>query len=170
MRASRVGSANQRFFSRFVVDDKSGCWNWTGKPNCNGYGRIAGEINGKRYAEKERTVLAHRASWIIHNGEIPSGNGAHGTVVMHTCDNRLCVNPAHLRLGSQNDNVQDMLSKGRKVTNQPRGVANSRAVIKTAEDVALIRASSLGSGELARQFDVNRWTIKAIRSGRSYRD
>jgi hypothetical protein len=96
--------------SRFLknIEKTLGCWNWTGAVNAYGYGviTVGGRI-GKQWK-------AHRYSWVYHNGTIPESDGPHGTVVMHKCDNRLCVNPDHLELGSQADNVRDMDNKGRR--------------------------------------------------------
>jgi hypothetical protein len=89
--------AEHRFWSR--VQKSSGCWNWTGGLNYWGYGQMA--FMGK-------TMGAYRASWIIHNGPIPNG-----FFVLHRCDNRRCVNPGHLWLGTQKDNIQDAVRKGR---------------------------------------------------------
>ena len=81
------------------------CWIWTAFKETNGYGKVF--IQGSKRA-------AHRISYILHRGNIPKGMGYHGTVVMHTCDNRACVNPGHLTLGSQKDNMHDAKIKGRK--------------------------------------------------------
>jgi hypothetical protein len=82
----------------------SGCWEWTGGTNQYGYGLIALTVDGKRTSR-----AAHRHQWLRERGPIPPGRH-----VMHTCDNRLCINPAHLRLGSPKDNVRDMMAKGRQ--------------------------------------------------------
>jgi hypothetical protein len=163
MRESRIGCTEQRFFGRFKVNEDTGCWNWTGPPTDNGYGMISGAIGGKRYVPKGGRMLAHRVSWIIHNGEIPPGDGAHGTVVMHTCDNRLCVNPKHLRLGTQADNVYDMIDKGRKVSGTPSGVKHWNAAIKNQADVDMICATEGRTKELAERFGVDVCTIKRLR-------
>ncbi len=83
--------------------DPSGCWLWTGKLFCNGYGRIKGH-------HKDRTNYsgrAHIASYQIHKGAVPDG-----LFVCHTCDVRKCINPDHLWLGTNKDNQLDASAKG----------------------------------------------------------
>lgn len=169
MRMSRVGSTIERFYSRFKRNDETECWDWQGPLSSHGYGLISGEIAGKRYGPKGTRFLAHRVSWIIHFGDIPEGAGKHGTVVMHTCDNRACVNPRHLRLGSQGDNVQDMLEKGRKVSGTPSGVKHWNAAIKSQEDIDSIRSTVGGTKALAEKYGVHIATIKRIRKGQNYK-
>lgn len=91
-----------RFWDNVKVAGDDECWLWTGRPNGAGYGSMV--LNGK-------TVMAHRASWLIHFGEIEEASAR--IVVMHKCDNRLCVNPHHLELGTHKDNTQDAMKKGR---------------------------------------------------------
>jgi len=86
--------------------DKGGpddCWEWTGA-QAAGYGRI--KIGTRLHS-------AHRAVYVAINGRPDKGEGYHGNVVMHVCDNRLCCNPAHLVLGTQQQNAKDMADKGR---------------------------------------------------------
>jgi hypothetical protein len=76
------------------------CWNWTGATwGNNGYGCL--RFNGK-------TQSTHRISYVLYNGNI-----LEGMVVMHTCDNPICVNPDHLKLGTQLENIQDRNNKKR---------------------------------------------------------
>jgi hypothetical protein len=113
-------------------------------------------------------MLAHRVAWELTHGPIPDGEGHHGTVVMHTCDNRLCCNPAHLRLGTQADNVRDMDAKGRRVAVFRRGEEHHMTKI-TEDTVRGIRASNEPRAVLAARYEMTVAGIKNIRSGRTWR-
>lgn len=90
-----------RFWAR-VRRLKSGCWVWTG-PKKQSRGKV---LYGKYHNGKED--VAHRTAWILTFGKIPKD-----IKVLHACDNPPCCNPAHLFLGTQMDNIRDMISKGR---------------------------------------------------------
>jgi HNH endonuclease len=173
MRISSVGSINERFSKRFVVDDVSGCWNWTGTSTNDGYGLIAGVLNGKRYVKAGQKMLAHRVSWLMFRGEIPEGDGYHGTIVMHKCDNPRCVNPDHLMLGTQADNVKDMIVKGRKVAGEyqkRKGVEHFRSAFKDQADIDYICSIKGRTKELAEKYGVTLSTIKRIRRRNGFSD
>jgi len=113
-------------------------------------------------------MLAHRAVWEVINGPIPEGEGHHGTVVLHICDNRLCCNPAHLRLGTQADNVRDMDAKGRRVAVLRQGEEHHMTKI-TEDDVRAIRASNEPRAALAARYDMSIGGIKTIRAKRTWK-
>ena len=88
------------------------CWITDYKPMSDGYVRTSIRIDNV-----PTNPLIHRIAWEAHNAEpIPEG-----MVVMHTCDNRACFNPQHLRLGTQSDNIRDCVSKGRHSSYNRRG-------------------------------------------------
>jgi hypothetical protein len=130
------------------VDKTDGCWNWTGRSLVDGYGKIW--VNGRR-------LLTHRFSWQIHNGEIPPDMR-----VCHKCDNPKCVNPSHLFLGTQFDNMRDMESKGRGV--YPHGSRSKMAVLAERDIPKIIRlhASGITRAALAKRYSVSWPTIERI--------
>ncbi len=83
------------------VEKTESCWLWKGVKNEDGYGLLY-------YKKILKNISTHRASWIIHNGEIPEG-----LCVLHKCDNPSCVNPKHLFLGTNQDNCNDKMLKKR---------------------------------------------------------
>jgi hypothetical protein len=90
----------ERLLNKVIVNEVTDCWEWQGATNNIGYGMIRDE---------QRMRTTHRVSYEEHNqAKIPSH-----LIVMHKCDNTICVNPAHLNLGTRSDNTQDMLNKGR---------------------------------------------------------
>jgi len=100
-------SLKERFW-RFVKKTDT-CWEWIGRKNRFGYGLI-----GNRYKD----VKAHRISYKIYIGKIPEG-----MLVIHSCDNPSCVNPEHLRLGTQKENIRDMVKKKRHSFGEKNGQA-----------------------------------------------
>lgn len=96
----------ERFWSKVKITET--CWLWIGCLNECGYGSIS--------TSSGRTMLANRASWLINRGDIPAG-----MKVLHTCDNPPCVNPDHLFIGTQADNIEDMVTKGRGAKGEVSG-------------------------------------------------
>ena len=137
------------FDQRYQTDEK-GCWLWIGGTNQDGYGAFA------RYGEKR----AHRVSWVMHRGPIPAGMH-----VLHTCDVPGCVNPDHLFLGTHQDNMADLRSKGRAYG--AKGEANFGA--KVTEDQALtIMRDSRTCEQIAQEYDLTATSVDNIRNGKTW--
>jgi hypothetical protein len=137
-------------FAEKVRPHKSGCHTWIGTIKSNGYGVI--NVNG-------RITNAYRVAWELAKGPIPDGMW-----VLHTCDNRRCVNPDHLWLGTQQDNIGDMVGKLR----HNHGARNARSKL-TAKQVRLIRLMSGTQAEIAACFGVSDATICRVLSGRFWK-
>lgn len=141
-----------RFMEKVSVAKNGDCWEWRASKHRQGYGQF--RMDGS-------TQLAHRASWMIFKGEIPAG-----MCVCHSCDNTACVNPDHLWLGSQRDNVRDMDKKGRRVISRAENVGTAKL---TAEQVKEIRQSLERSVVLAARYGVSRSAIRRIQSLRYWK-
>src|SRR5439155_563058 len=113
-RRGRAKSLEERFWSK--VDKTSTCWLWKGAKDSSGYGWVG---NGQH-----KTITTHRLIWELTFGSIPKG-----LWVLHTCDVRNCVNPAHLWLGTNTDNQRDASRKGRL-----RGRAHYHKVVVRSGD------------------------------------
>ena len=138
--------------------DRSGgpdaCWPWLGVRSKKGYGQWRPE------GHRTVPVYAHRLSYQLAHGGIPKG-----AYVLHTCDNPPCVNPAHLGVGSQTDNMREMYDRARDVHNAPRGASHYRARL-TDEAVAAIREryriGELSQEQIAREFGVSQITVSRV--------
>lgn len=136
---------------------QDGCWVFTGCWDSNGYGQL--QVGGER-------VRTHVLSYRLHKGEVPKGK-----YVCHTCDNRACVNPEHLFLGTAADNAKDMWQKGRGVLQDTKGELNGSAVL-TANDVLEIRScteAGLSLAEVAFMYGVDISTIWKIHHRKTWR-
>lgn len=148
----------ERFMSKVSVPtDPDGCWVWSDKPKPSGYG-----VLNIRNAGKPQLFSAHRLSYVIHIGPIPDHHvGAGETLrVCHRCDTRLCVNPKHLFLGTDADNLRDMERKGR--SNHPKGEASGMAKL-TDTAVLAIRADRRSTREIAKHYGVDHGHVGNIK-------
>lgn len=146
--------------------DKSGdCWLWTASKRNKGYGAFV-------WADDDGNVIngrAHRFSYELHVGPIPDR-----LFVLHRCDTPSCVNPAHLFLGTNADNVRDMIAKGRKVAggtytngHYPRGTNHWNAKLTDAqvEAVRASRAEGLSYSQVARRHGISQSHAWRINNG-----
>lgn len=146
----------ERFWRYVDKRDPDECWEWTAKRERNGYGRI--QVGGKGSSQ----LGAHRVSFRLANGYDPE-------VVMHSCDNPACVNPAHLKSGTYSENTQDMIRKGRWRGGVSLGTDNALAKLDP-DKVRFIRANpDMTHAALARMFGVGCTVIRMVRSGRTWK-
>lgn len=121
------------------------CWEWRGKQSPNGYGYIGS------------FQKVHRLSYELHKGPIPKG-----LVVKHTCDNKLCVNPDHLELGTYSENLKEAYGRGLR---EPK-TAQRDSIRLSEEQIQHIRTSSNTPGALAKEFGISSQRVRSIREGK----
>lgn len=140
----------ERIEEKILRMPEAGCWIWMGGTTVRGYGQI--ESKGMKH-------YAHRVSYELFVGPIPKG-----MYVCHSCDNVACVNPNHLFLGTQKENLQDMASKGRST----RGVKNPMAKLDAYGVKEIKEGIKAGQTDtaLAESWMVSRQTINNIRNGK----
>jgi hypothetical protein len=157
---------SQDIISRFwaKVHKTDGCWLWTASKRHKGYGAFAYTLDGKMIHDR-----SHRFSYRLHVGEIPPG-----LFVLHRCDTPACVNPVHLFLGTNQDNVRDMHAKGRAVkpgsnpNKPPRWAKGERhhAAKFTVQDIQNIRtryaAGGVSYSQLAREYNTGTSAIAKV--------
>lgn len=151
----RQPSTSERFAARHSLDVITGCWPWTARKNAKGYGvfKATGEVS------------AHRVSWVLFRGAIPAE-----MFVCHRCDNPSCVNPDHLFLGTHDDNMRDMVDKGRQ--RSACGSAHPNAKF-TEDDARAIRAEfalrKTTQRALAKRYGVSQTAIHFVTSEKHWR-
>lgn len=134
----------ERFWKKVDRNGSTGCWLWTASTS-HGYGAFG-------MSRPRRIVRAHRVSWELAHGPIPSGMS-----VLHSCDVRNCVNPKHLWLGTQADNLRDAAAKGRLPPPPLLRGERSRTAKLTAANVREIReryANGEARNQIASAFNI----------------
>ena len=153
-----------RFWKKVKILEDNECWEWQAGKNYKGYGEF--------YVAGERHLHAHQISWIHRNDEIPEG-----MCVLHRCDNPSCVNPNHLFLGTNQDNVTDKMNKGRWKSHflvgeeHPQHGTNSKFNKLSEQDVKDIREKYKAGQTLrsiAKEFGVVHGVINNIIQGRKW--
>ena len=150
---TRPVPVQDRLWSRVEARDPFACWPYTGPVNEHGYGRLG---TGGRGAPKE---YAHRLAFVEAYGPFPPE-----LKVCHDCDNPPCVNPLHLFLGTQADNLSDMRRKGRQVVATWTRDRHPQTKLSYA-DIEVIRSDPRTGAEMARRFGVGQSQISRIRRG-----
>lgn len=134
----------RRFEEKFIPVTESGCWLWTASVDRGGYGQF--HMSGK-------CAKSHRASYQLYVG--PLDPSLH---VCHKCDTPSCVNPEHLFLGTDADNLSDMSAKGRS----PRGTRNGHTSL-SEDDVRAIRSDTRAQHVIAAAYSIHQTTVSYIK-------
>lgn len=131
-------------FKLKIKYNKNGCIDWTGSLATRGYGKFY--LEGKE-------IMAHRAAWILFNGDIPEGKH-----ILHDCDRPSCVNPNHLRLGDHLENMRDMTKRNRV----NRTTRWTKLTVAQVKEIRQKFANGSTQPELAKAYGVHRSNIGLI--------
>ena len=146
----------KRFHESYILASESDCWLWE-KSLTFGYGNATWE---------GQAIYAHRLSWIIHNGPIPEG-----MLVCHHCDVKNCVNPEHLFVGTQKDNMQDCAKKGR-VKAFPSAEEHPLTPFKWSDiyEIRKLYRDGMSFNALSKKYRVCRSSITKICRNKSWKE
>ena len=138
---------------KYKINPDTDCWQWQGDRDYNGYGRM-------RWGNA--THLVHRLSYMHHVEMIVPGQ-----MILHSCDNPCCINPAHLRKGTHAENMQDMVDRGRSV----KGREKNYIGWDTAREIRMMYdTEEYTQIEIAEEFGVTLGTINSIINFRTYKE
>lgn len=149
----------EEFWELVCVGKPDECWKWISYTDDGGYGRY----HNKKFKNKSGNQKAHRLAWIYTNGKIPEG-----LKVLHHCDNPPCCNPKHLFLGTQTDNVIDMVIKKRHM----RGVNQIDAKLNSMQvkEARLLRKRGYMIKEIAALYELSDSCMGRVVARKSYQD
>jgi lambda repressor-like predicted transcriptional regulator len=151
-------SPRERFESKYVPEPNTGCWLWLGSLNSRrGYGVLwfpQGAV--------PRGVAAHRFSYEMSKGPIPSG-----MLVRHMCNERSCVNPSHLEIGTHLDNSDDMYRADRACYGARR--PNARLTDEVVREAKEARAQGVSLADLCRKYGVDHATLSTATRGKTWK-
>lgn len=155
-----------RFWTKVEKIPFHSCWEWNGGRYTSGYGAFTLHQSTGRPGERAcGNEYAHRVSWLLQRG--PIKDGLH---VLHKCDNRTCVNPDHLFLGTNTDNVRDMRAKGRTRmfgTLMPKG-KGLKLTADQVREIRTARADGASLSVLAIRYGVAKAAISAISNRKTW--
>lgn len=143
----------QRFWSKVNLGTEENCWDWTASCVTAGYGK---------FSYKSKAFDAHRFSYFLHFGEIPRG-----MFVCHRCDNPKCVNPSHLFLGTNLDNVKDMIAK--RLHRFGDKTSRSKVANKEIKKIKTLYKKGISQKQLAKKFGICQSSISRILSGKNHK-
>ena len=145
----------KKLLNHIEINEK-GCWLWKMACSNRNYGVI--RVNGKN-------LYSHRISWQVFNGNIPKG-----LCVLHKCDVRNCVNPNHLFLGTDKDNVDDMDRKGRRVNKPSFGQnhPNAKLTNEKVKKIKLLIEEGVSQREIAHRFSISQTAVCSINNKRTW--
>lgn len=159
----------KRFWDKVKITGTYDCWEWQGAKNTKGYGEFWNTLRDGRHTR------AHQVSWILRNGEIPDG-----LCICHKCDNPSCVNPAHLFLGTVEENNADTIKKGRRIQGKllygrdhPQHGSNaphSKLTDKDVLEILHIRdTEKISFAKIGSRFGVSAGLVNNIVHGRKWK-
>lgn len=147
-----IDEFTKRFWSKVLIKGEDDCWEWQNAIQTKGYGSVC-------IGKKGKTALAHRVAYFLTYGAFPTG-----LYVLHKCDNRKCCNPRHLFLGTNQDNVDDMVAKSRQANGERNG--RSKLTTKDVEELRRIhKVKKLSYRKLGRLFGISCTTARGIVKG-----
>jgi hypothetical protein len=154
----------KRFLNKVKIGTEKECWEWRGAK--------LGDYGGFDWPEK-RIVTAHIASYYLFIGTIPeTSSGKRKLQVCHSCDNPICVNPYHLWLGTQKQNVADRDKKGRGKLPDNSGAANGMSKLKEYDVKKMLRLchkENWTQEAIARKFAITQSSVHSIVHGKSWK-
>lgn len=138
---------SERFWEKVKIAGPNDCWLWMAGTQRNGYGNVV-------FDNKFRSV-AHRAAWLLTYGSLPKNKN-----ILHKCDVRNCVNPRHLWVGTQKDNMRDMVAKGRSSPEK-----RSHLTVEDVKKIRLARKKGELPASIAKKYRLNVTHVSQIISG-----
>jgi len=157
MARGRKGNKLENILDTTVINNSTGCWEWQGCKDRDGYGTMG---------YQNQTRLVHRLAYMLFYNT--SEEDIKGKVVMHKCDNPSCINPEHIKLTTQRENIIDMHKKGRAADQTGEKNGNAKLTDYQVKKIREMYQLGISQEELSKIFNVSRRTIYNIRNGISW--